>query len=179
MESFRQKMRSLFAAMLEHTEPPYVRRPTASRRLICDTVPASKLIVHRGWTGWRAGGILNLDRIDCELLQERVTTVHEQPVRKFDRKLTFRVTQNEKAVNLIRSFAVDDVLTAIGTMEEFLSNPSHVLARSHDNCCYCGKGLRDELSGSRGIGPECIKTIGFLVYGHADWNALVQWVVDV
>jgi hypothetical protein len=187
VEAFRHQMRTIFTAMLEGSEPPYMRRPTASLRLICQTVPASKLIVHPGWSWRRAGvpgfycprhGIVDLDRIDCELLQERITTVEGQPVRKFDRLLTLRVTPEERAVNLIHTSAVNDVLTALGTMEDFLNDPKSLLALSHDNCCCCGRGLRDELSRSRGIGPECIKNIGFVVYGEADWNGLVKEVVD-
>ncbi len=183
VERFRQRMESLFTAMLERSEPPYVRRPTASFRLICSTTPASKVIVHPGWS-WRRGGapgfnsqrhgVVSPERFDCELLQERITTVHRQPVRKFDRLLTLGVTQEVRAVKLIHSSAENDVMTVLGAMEDFLVNPRSVLARSHDNCCCCGRGLRDELSRSRGIGPECIKTIGVMVYGQADWNALVK-----
>lgn len=174
VEAFRQQMRTLFTAMLEGTEPPYLRRPTASLRLICHTQPPSKLVVHPGWICRRS---VDLDRIDCELLQERITTVKGQPARKFDRLLTFRVTPEERAVSLIHASAVNDVVTVLGTMDDFLNAPTSVLARSHDHCCCCGRGLRDELSRSRGIGPECIKTIGFMMYGQAEWNGLVKEMV--
>jgi hypothetical protein len=179
VEEFRQRMNTLFTRMLQRIEPPYRRRPAVSLRLICQVVPASKLIIHPGWSRRRGGGAVNTERIDCELLQERITDFREQPVRKFDRLLTLRVAQDEKAVNLIRSNAVNDVMTTLGTMEEFLLNPKSVLARSHDNCCCCGRSLRDELSRSRGIGPECIRGIGFLLYGQAQWNGLIKEVVDV
>jgi hypothetical protein len=39
-----------------------------------------------------------------------------------------------------------------------------VFARSHDSCCVCGRHLTDEQSRSRGIGPECIKTVDFFLY---------------
>lgn len=70
-------------------------------------------------------------------------------------------------------------MTALGTMEDYLRDPRAVLARSHDNCCCCGRGLTDELSMSRGIGPECIKNIGFMMYGQTNWNRLVEEVVEV
>lgn len=40
VEAFRQAMRTLFAAMLEGSKLPHLRRPIASLRLICHTVPA-------------------------------------------------------------------------------------------------------------------------------------------
>jgi Family of unknown function (DUF6011) len=174
VEAFRQHMRTLFNAMLEGSEPPYLRRPTASLRLICHTEPPSKVVVHPAWLGRRS---VDLDRIDCELLQERITTVKGQPARKFDRLLTLRVTPTERAVNIIGPDVVNDLSTVLGTIDDFLDAPGAVMARSHDNCCCCGRGLRDELSRSRGIGPECIKNIGFMIYGQADWNALVKEVV--
>ena len=81
-------------------------------------------------------------------------------------------------MNLIHPSAENDVMTVLGTMEDFLVNPRFVLARSHDNCCCCGRCLTDELSQSRGIGPECIKNIEFMMYGQADWNGLVKEEVN-
>jgi hypothetical protein len=57
---------------------------------------------------------------------------------------------------LIYRSALDDAQRFIGTVREFLDNPGAVFARSHDACCICGRTLTDELSRSRGIGPECI-----------------------
>lgn len=114
-----------------------------------------------------------------ELFQERIVTANGQPVRKFDRLLTLWVKPEERAVNRIHTSAVTDLLTALGTMEDYLRDPRAVLARSHDNCCCCGRRLTDELSRSRGIGPECIKTIGSMMYGQTNWNRLVEEVVEV
>ena len=75
-------MRARFHAMLEGGEPPHLRRPTASLRLICDTQPPLKVVLHPDWICRRA---VDPDRIDCELFQERITTVKGQGARKFDR----------------------------------------------------------------------------------------------
>lgn len=42
----------------------------------------------------------------------------------------------------------------------FVDAPQSVIARNTDNCCCCGKSLRDEVSRARGVGPECLTKMG-------------------
>jgi hypothetical protein len=58
-------------------------------------------------------------------------------------------------------------------MRDFLDDHRTVFARSHDNCSCCGKALTDELSRSRGIGPECIKKLDWVAAQRLPWNQLV------
>jgi hypothetical protein len=45
------------------------------------------------------------------------------------------------------------------TSKEFVLFPWQVFSRSKDRCCICGKGLTDEISRGRGIGPECLRHV--------------------
>jgi hypothetical protein len=47
----------------------------------------------------------------------------------------------------------------------FVLFPWQVFAKSKDRCCVCRKSLTDEVSRSRGIGPECIKSVS-LYFGQ-------------
>jgi hypothetical protein len=166
LEPFRVQMRAVFAPMM--SRPAYSRRPPVSLRLICGTDPPMKLIVRPAWPP------LNLDRIHCELLQQRGTTHEGEAVRQYDLMLTLRCTPQHREVGRMRTSAVKNVRTVITTIEAFLRDPIGMLARSHDHCCCCGRRLTDELSRARGIGPECIKIIDLILCRPTDWNNLVQ-----
>jgi hypothetical protein len=43
---------------------------------------------------------------------------------------------------------------------DFLANPAAVAARSADRCSICRRRLTDEVSRSRGVGPECLEYWG-------------------
>jgi hypothetical protein len=53
---------------------------------------------------------------------------------------------------------------ALQTIADYLADPATVFARSHGHCCICGRSLTDELSRSRGIGPECIKITPYMLF---------------
>lgn len=177
VEPFRRQMERLFAEMLADKPPPYMRRPIAALRLICDTETPAKLIVHPGWS--RRTGTLAIDRIECELLQERVRICNGQPVRQFDKQINMMIAPTKRDIGGMHATGAKDLMTVLQAMEDYLESPQAVFARSHDHCCCCGKHLTDTLSRSRGIGPECIQRIGYILVKQVDWNQLVQEEVTV
>jgi Family of unknown function (DUF6011) len=173
---FRRLMGKTFKAMLEEKPPPYLRRPIASLRLICDTERATKLVVHPGWS---KPNVL-LDRISIDVIQETIVTYRHtfpveyvEDVRKFSKRITVRVNPDGNCIGAIYATAVEDVATIARCVKEFLDDGKAVFARSHDHCSCCGKSLTDERSRSRGIGPECIKVLDWLLVPQREWNQLV------
>jgi hypothetical protein len=69
-----------------------------------------------------------------------------------DKARLSRVPQRYDPV--LNPIQVGDKVTA---REMLLDDQGEVLARSRDRCCICGRKLTDELSCSRGIGPECYR----------------------
>ncbi|HEX4144540.1 MAG TPA: DUF6011 domain-containing protein [Pirellulales bacterium] len=41
----------------------------------------------------------------------------------------------------------------------FVLRPQDVFRRASDHCCCCGRRLQDQLSRTRGIGPECLQAV--------------------
>jgi hypothetical protein len=172
LQAFRLKTSTLFRAMLKDPQGSFKRRPHISLRLICEGEPPAKLIVHPTW--YRHSNSVNLSLVQCELLQECLRRVNGVQARKFDRQLELRLDPTDSVrLPMISETAPQDVSRAIGVMREFLDDHRTVFARSHDNCCCCGKSLTDELSRSRGIGPECIKKIRSFAFLEKDWNELI------
>jgi hypothetical protein len=172
LQAFRLKASRFFRALLKEPQGLFKRRPHVSLKLICEGEPPAKLIVHPTW--YRHNNTVNLSLVQCELLQECLRQVNGVQARKFDRQLELRLDPTDSVgLPMISRTAPQDVNRAIAVMREFLDDHCIVFARSHDNCCCCGKGLTDELSRSRGIGPECIKKINWCAFGQKDWNQLI------
>jgi len=55
-------------------------------------------------------------------------------------------------------FAPVAVHEFINTVSDFILFPWQVFGRSKNKCCCCGKGLTDDISRSRGVGPECLRS---------------------
>lgn len=55
-------------------------------------------------------------------------------------------------------FAPIAVHEFISTVSDFILFPWQIFSRSKDRCCCCGKWLTDDISRSRGIGPECLRS---------------------
>jgi hypothetical protein len=100
------------------------------------------------------------------LEQSEVKTRHhgeETDAFRFRRKLSIysdgglRRLEPSGLVGSMYKSAEEDARRVVGTIREFLDDSRTVLARGYDHCCICGRGLTDELSRSRGIGPECIQ----------------------
>lgn len=51
--------------------------------------------------------------------------------------------------------AVHEFVNVVG---EFILFPWQIFSRSKDRCCCCGKLLTDNISRSRGVGPECLRS---------------------
>jgi hypothetical protein len=160
---FRELMEKLFTGMAAERGGEFRRKPNISLRLIADGLPAVKLIALPHWCAHSKR--LQCGLVRCELLVERELTSAGGQVGK-NRQQQIVVSLRPERVDLkrYRRSAEEDVHRVVQTIRSFLSDRRAVLARSHDNCCVCGRALTDELSRSRGIGPECIKVAPFLLF---------------
>jgi hypothetical protein len=164
--AFRDRLTGLFVAMrdalVKEDKEPFRRRPNVSLRLIVAGEPAAKLIALPHVRHDRTGGYLIPWGHTIELMERRpLKLVHEgreADTVQFLKKLDFQDTGPRafRAGSLYRS-AADDARRLVETIREFLGDARAVLSRGCDHCCICGRPLTDELSRSRGIGPECIR----------------------
>jgi uncharacterized protein (TIGR02996 family) len=159
LESFRVSLTALFAplevAARRRAAGPFRRKPPISLRLIVEGEPPAKLIVlpHATVFGRRDQRVVRLDcaRMDCELVDTG------SALKSYVR---LGVSLSPCAAHLGRRYwqtALGDTQRVVETVRDFVTDRRKVLARSHDHCCICGRGLTDELSRGRGIGPECIQ----------------------
>lgn len=88
--------------------------------------------------------------------------------RKSTKQLVVLATDEVKKLSWMRDESLSlKAATALVEMAElFAVDPYRVIEKNTDNCCCCGKGLTDEVSRGRGIGPECMARIG-IVFGRA------------
>jgi hypothetical protein len=157
-ESFRERLTALFEAMREDKEP-FTRRPNISLRLIASGSPLAKLITLPHMRHDATGGYLVPARHAIELMEQKPIQAQGKDAVQFQKKMDFEnVVGKPRRVNYIYKSALDDAHRVIATIRDFLDDSRAVLARGCDHCCICGRGLTDELSRSRGIGPECIKS---------------------
>jgi len=161
-ERFRLALRPLFDAMWAKTKKPVLRRPNISLRLIADGDPLAKLIVLPYWLDYRKE--VDCERLYCELVVEGTVTTKVGEAKKWTRQVTCSADPGTMTSGQIRPSVAEDLRRVIETMDSFLLDKKAVLARSHDHCCACGRCLTDELSRSRGIGPECIQLAEFAVW---------------
>jgi uncharacterized protein (TIGR02996 family) len=159
LESFRVSLTTLFAplevAARRRAAGPFRRRPPISLRLIVEGEPPAKLVVlpHATVSGRRGQRTVRLDcaRMDCELVDTG------SALKSYVR---LGVSLSPCAAHLGRRYwqtATQDVQRVVETVRDFVTDRRKVLARSQDHCCICGRGLTDELSRGRGIGPECVQ----------------------
>jgi hypothetical protein len=159
---FRDTLAGLFTGMAEGRT--FGRRPNVSLRLIADGEPPAKVIALPGWNpGVKA---LNCRHLVCELLVERDVQTSQGPGKQRQRraKLWLAADGRVGAGSLYWATAAADYGRVLATLRSFLDDRRAVLARSHDHCCVCGRRLTDGLSRARGIGPECVKFSGMLVF---------------
>jgi hypothetical protein len=161
LNDFRCRMQQFFEAARQPGDEPYKRRPNISLRLLCADNPPGKVIVLPALRGHRKDIYLNCSSQRLELLEEEDVTTSKGPAKKFSQKLCVCISPDGAAITLLSMTGFNDVRRLVATITDFLDNPAAVLARSHDRCCICGRKLTDELSRSRGIGPECIQKIDF------------------
>ena len=172
LAAFRHRMEPFFEAMRERANEPYKRRPNISLRLICAGDPPAKVIVLPLLRGRHKELHLVCSEQHLELLEEREVITREGPAKKFSQMLTVKLRPDCATSGTISVTVYDEVRRLVATIADFMDNPAAVLARSHDRCCICGRGLTDELSRSRGIGPECIKKVDMFAFFTKD--SLVQ-----
>ncbi|AMV40202.1 DUF6011 domain-containing protein [Planctomyces sp. SH-PL62] len=175
VEGFRRNCVRYFEGALEG-KGPFRRRPNTSLRLICDTPVPTKLVAYPCGTVRHGEFVPQVEKLHCELLQERTKVVDGIQARKFTRRLTFTLKPECDSLGTIYPSAIEDARTALGVMADFISDARAVFARSHDYCCCCGKGLRDESSRARGVGPECVRVLNWLAFEKTEGNALVNAV---
>jgi hypothetical protein len=183
LQAFRERTATLFRAMLKDAQQPFKRRPPVSLRLICEGDPPAKLIVHPDWDRYKKA--VNPEFACCELLEERFVTVQGQRAKKLSERINFRIGDKPQYLNhrprvgLMHQTGVSDARRAIEVIREFVNDHRVIFARSHDHCCICGKALTDELSRSRGIGPECIKKLDWGVFSdHWSNRVIVPDAID-
>src|SRR5262249_27279942 len=129
------------------------RKPPISLRLLMAGEPRAKLAVLPKWTK-RAGkgGGIDPEGRTCEMLVEQRATVDGKEAVNWFTALRvivgFPVPRNYRLRD-----AAENYRRALDTMRDFAQDARAVLARSSNNCCICGRGLTDEESRARGIGP--------------------------
>jgi hypothetical protein len=77
------------------------------------------------------------------------------------RMLKVSVETSARKTMWYRNGKSDGAATSLVEMARFfVDDPQSVISRNTDNCCCCGKSLRDEVSRARGVGPECLTKMG-------------------
>jgi hypothetical protein len=171
-ERHRVVMRIYFGKRPDGTS--FKRKPNISLRLIADGAPPAKLIVLPYWSAH--GKYVHHQRLAWELLVELDVKTPKGPAKNW-RKSGNGLLSPETAPRMgtIYPTAEEDARRVVATVRSFLEDAKAVLARSRDNCCICGRALTDELSRSRGIGPECIeKTGGGFIMGWRTQESIIE-----
>lgn len=130
----------------------YSRRPSLALRL-----PHEDFVIVVKPTTSHEGSIVRVDQrgilIEC--------------LRKFDNRksvkwLTLLVTHDVRKLRWMCNeiLGIEAATALIEMAAMFVVDPFVVIEKNKDNCCCCGKGLVDEISRARGIGPECLQRIG-------------------
>lgn len=132
----------------------YSRAPSLALRL-----PHEDYVIVVKPTTTHAKGVVVDDR---GVLIECLKRCSDAVQNKFPVKLlTVCVETSTRKVRWYRNGKSDDAALALVEMAKlFVADPQSVIARNTDNCCCCGKSLRDEVSRARGVGPECLTKMG-------------------
>lgn len=56
--------------------------------------------------------------------------------------------------------AIEQLKAMLG---QLTADPATLFTQSRDRCCMCGRKLTDPLSRGRGVGPECVKSLDWLL----------------
>jgi hypothetical protein len=170
-ETFEPLTTALFDRMWERTTKPCKRRPNISLRLLTRGEPPGKLVVLPACLVYHGERSIDTQRLFYEFWTERRTN----GVVKWQRRLCFRLGGVSRWYH---STAEADLRRCLNTMTAFVEDGRSVLARSNANCCVCGKGLTDELSRSRGIGPECLRLLDWFTFTPPKGGAM-RSIVEV
>jgi hypothetical protein len=152
---------------------PFKRKPNISLRLIADGDPPAKLIVLPYWSAH--GKYVHHHFLRWELLVEEDVKTPQGPAKRWQRRGNAILAESVPKMATIYATAEDDARRVVATVRSFIEDARAVLARSCDNCCICGRALTDELSRSRGIGPECLhKTADGSILGWFTDRSIVE-----
>jgi hypothetical protein len=155
----RRRMEVFFRAAVADREP-FQWRPPISLRLIVQGSQPAKLVIAPHLHRDRDGVYLRPETHCIELLEQVDVETKNGKAWHGERQLAIENTGYRRDVPTASRFsknALADAARLVTTLRDFLTDHRTVLARSCDQCSICGKGLTDELSRARGIGPECIK----------------------
>ncbi len=156
----------------------YSRRPPLGFKLVCGGFPHARIAIRPAWSSWRKEVIPTT--VEIELLVEihaseaaRTELIGGDPqyadvkLSTVESVLGFNLTPGRiKRHKIYFIHAVDGVKRMIDTINQFVVCPEEVFARSSDHCCICGRALSDDVSRTRGIGPECAATLQCMYIAH-------------
>jgi Family of unknown function (DUF6011) len=141
------------------------QRPVIALRLFDSKL--DKIVIRPCWTskassGYQIGGTLNPQAITLELLRDH-------PISRGSR-LDMRISPvipRAWRISTKTQVNMDNVKYVVDRLKDFLADPEAFFVRRGNwcKCCCCGKDLTDQLSVSRGIGPECIKVFDYFKKG--------------
>lgn len=119
---------------------------------------------------FHAGGIVTIEEygqmqfdtvyIDCVSITE-LPPQNGRPVLKHTKACKLRLAQSGQLSHHGTWYYRDAPIAVhefVNVVSDFISFPWQILSRSKDRCCCCGKWLTDDISRSRGIGPECLRS---------------------
>jgi hypothetical protein len=136
----------------------YQRRPNLSITLPCDGDPPAKLVIRPAWSS--KSWILDVATLQAELVVERIVVDNlTRPTVEVSLRLMAEDKFSCRPCSITWAKECCDRLAA--TAAAFLDDPFAAFAKSANICCICRRKLTDEVSRSRGIGPECLKHATF------------------
>jgi hypothetical protein len=175
--AFREIASSIFKTKADGKV--YTRKPPIALRLR-DAETPSLVAATPSWS--RYGRKLNCEEVRVEVLREqKVTTKDGKEKFLLDCPLAvvFAPAWPPRLCRYGLDPDCDSTLASI--VQAFLADPLQVTRRSTNNCCICGRGLTDGASKSRGIGPECLKSIPMLLFKQSliDFTCeQADWALD-
>ena len=124
----------------------YGRQPTVGLKL--DLPDNLTLGIRPGWKkGYGDLGTVDLDVIGLELLGPgKLLCLKLSPDKISSGRLNLSMAVNKERLAVV-----------LATAKDLLMDPMELFSRQADRCCCCHKQLTDDVSRTRGIGPECIR----------------------
>jgi hypothetical protein len=157
LEQLREAAAGFFVVQLEG-ETVFERRPPVSLTLpLGGTPPARLALVPQGRRNRRA----KTTTLSAEFVCGELVADYPCPDGGCASRVELGLSLTPGQLRLTRCCARSGEAAArvVEAAEEFLADPAGVFRRSEDCCCICGRPLTDEVSRSRGIGPECHKRV--------------------
>lgn len=137
----------------------FERRPPISLRLLCGGDPPQRLLVRPHWQHHKRQ--LDTSRSTMEYLRDEPVPYH-QPAPRMGVRVELASDGNPRCSGYSYEHGIESAQRLVEVVREFLHEPLKTFARSSWHCCFCGRGLTDEVSRSRGIGPECFSAVNVI-----------------